>query len=240
MRRTGTGWQASCGWLPSRYCAATATWVRATGIFAHGLAPPKQSRRWHATWPASSTASSPKVRHGWIAEPNNTSRTAKSVIWPDFRLRPAHVDSASCPPRIKSPEMPLNRSEFLESERRRNSSFKSTYSSTFVLCGSPERRAPPVQPARRDARGASPSHGEPRSREDLHQPRGASEPHDPHVNAPLDAANQCVFKEVGESRGRLLRSPRLLRLLPDSQVGCESRLRWKQGSRIVFGNRRSF
>src|ERR1017187_7293656 len=117
MRRTGTGWQASCGWLPSRYCAATATWVRATGIFAHGLAPPKQSRRWHATWPASSTASSPKVRHGWIAEPNNTSRTAKSVIWPDFRLRPAHVDSASCPPRIKSPEMSLNRSEFLESGR---------------------------------------------------------------------------------------------------------------------------
>src|ERR1017187_2589397 len=115
MRRTGTGWQASCGWLPPRYCAATATWVRAIEIFAQGLAPPKQSRQWHATWPASSTASSPKGRHGWIAEPNNTSRTVKRAIWPDFRLRLAHVDSASCPPRIKSPEMSQNRSEFLES-----------------------------------------------------------------------------------------------------------------------------
>jgi hypothetical protein len=115
MRKTGTGWQASCGWLPSRYSAATATWVRATGIFAQGWAPPKQSRRWHATWPASSTASSPKATHALIAEPNSSSSTAKRAIWPDFRLRLTHVDAASCLPRIKSPEMSLNRSEFLES-----------------------------------------------------------------------------------------------------------------------------
>jgi len=91
-------------WRPSRCCAATAIWVRATGISGQGLEPLKQSRQWHATWLVSSTASSPKARLGWIAELNSSSGTAQRAIWPDFRLRPTQADSASSPQRSKSHE----------------------------------------------------------------------------------------------------------------------------------------
>jgi len=33
-------------------------------------------------------ASSPKARHGWIAESNSSSRTDKRAIWPNFSHRP--------------------------------------------------------------------------------------------------------------------------------------------------------
>ena len=65
-----------CGWLPSRYSAATVTWVRATGIFAQGWAPPKRSRRPPASWPVSFTTCSNTKR--------NTSRSTASSMRNNF------------------------------------------------------------------------------------------------------------------------------------------------------------
>ena len=59
------------------------------------------------------------------------------------------------------------------------------------------RRPAPVQSPRRDARGEGPSHGQPRSREDLHVLCGAPEPHDQNADAPPHAVDECLQQEVG-------------------------------------------
>ena len=74
----------------------------------------------------------------------------------------------------------------------------------------------PVQPARRDARGEGPSHGQPRSGEDLHFARRARKSDDPHVYAPPHPPDECVLEEVGELVGGVLPAFRLLQLLPCS------------------------
>ena len=52
-----------------------------------------------------------EARPGLIAESNSSSRTAERAIWPNFRLRLPHVDSALFPPRIKSHEISMRLAE---------------------------------------------------------------------------------------------------------------------------------
>src|ERR1035441_2496778 len=78
------------------------------------------------------------------------------------------------------------------------------------------RRPAPVQPSRYHACGEGPSHGETRSRQDLHVARRETEFDDPNADAPAHAVDECVLEEVGEPVGCVLPALRLLQLLPDS------------------------
>ena len=58
--------------------------------------------------------------------------------------------------------------------------------------------------------------------------RGAPEPHDAHVDAPLHAADKRIQQEAGEPRPRGRAVLHALQLLPRPQGRCGLRLRWKR------------
>ena|SRR5579871_4660675 len=50
-----------------------------------------------------------------------------------------------------------------------------------------------------------------------HQLCRAPEPHDSHGDSPLHQADECLFKEAGQSQGRLCSALRVLQLLSNTQ-----------------------
>jgi hypothetical protein len=52
----------------------------------------------------------------------------------------------------------------------------------------------------------------------MHKHRGTPEPHHQNADAPIDAVNEWLLKEMGEFVGRVLPALRLLQLLPGSSL----------------------
>jgi hypothetical protein len=104
----------------------------------------------------------------------------------------------------------------------------------------PTRRAASVQPGGCLAHGASPSHGQSRSEDDLHVSHRAAEPHNPHVHAPSHAVDERFQQEVGQTCGPRTACTSPITISAAFTRRCALPPRWKRESRRACGRWRIY